>query len=186
MTDLKPITPLGAGAARIHTIGQVTISENPDRSMASLTTRKGKADAVRLVAKTALGLDLPGPGQSTISGDFTAWWTGPDQWMIDADHARYELLAPHIAQAIGPVASVTEQTDGWCRFDLTGSGSVALLERLCPADVQTMQPGQATRTLLHHLGCFVICSTAGFSVLGPRSSAGSLHHALIEAAHSVA
>lgn len=186
MTDLKPITPLGAGAARVDTIGQVTISENPDRAMASLTARKGKADAVRKAAKTALGLDVPGPGQCATSGDFTIWWTGPDQWMIDADHARYELLAAHIAQAIGPAASVTEQTDGWCRFDITGSRSVAMLERLCPVDVQAMKPGQATRTLLHHLGCFVICSTTGFSLLGPRSSAGSLHHALIEAAHSAA
>jgi len=50
-----------------------------------------------------------------------------------------------------------------------------------------MAQGQVTRTRLEHLGCFLICRTKNshFSVFGPRSSAGSLHHALTVAATSV-
>lgn len=185
MTDLKSMTPLGDHQARIDAIGQLTISERPDRALASVTARKGQSKIIAKTVHDALGIDLPGPGRCRTDGDYTTWWMGPDQWMVDADHTQHEWLAAEITRAVGPVASVTEQTDGWCRFDIRGTTCAALLERLCPVDAHAMQPGQATRTLLHHLGCFVICSTTGFSVLGPRSSAGSLHHALCAAAQSI-
>ena len=47
-----------------------------------------------------------------------------------------------------------------------------------------MQPGDATRTVIEHLGTYVIQGTQGMTVLGPRSAAGSLHHALVTAARS--
>jgi sarcosine oxidase, subunit gamma len=82
-------------------------------------------------------------------------------------------------------ASLTEQTDGWVRFDVTGPNLPQLFERLCSYDLRAHTPGSATRTVIEHLGCYVVLrATDLVSVIGPRSSAHSLHHALITAAHS--
>lgn len=107
--------------------------------------------------------------------------------MIEAPHDTHEDLPGQMKSAFGDAASVTEQTDGWVRFDLQGPRCCDALERLCNVNTRTMPSAHVTRTLLEHLGCFLICRThqTHFSIFGPRSSAGSLHHALLIAAKSV-
>ena len=53
-------------------------------------------------------------------------------------------------------------------------------------DLAQASDGSATRTVLEHLGCYLIKRHATLVTLfGPRSSAQSLHHALVVAARSV-
>ena len=81
--------------------------------------------------------------------------------------------------------SVTEQTDAWVVFDLAAADLTPLLERLCNVDFGAVPTGYATRTVMEHLGVYLIKlgpSTA--RIYGPRSSAESLLHALETAAYS--
>ena len=186
MTDLKPITALNGDSAAVETIETLTIRENPDLALASVAARHGAADTVAARLKDALSLSLPAPAHWAAAGDYAAIWLGPDQWMINAEYGTHALLASDLKAIVGDAGSVTEQTDGWCCFDVEGEQLVAAFERLCALDFAQMQPGQANRTTIHHLGCLVVRTEAGASVFGPRSSARSLHHALVEAAYSVA
>ena len=74
--------------------------------------------------------------------------------------------------------------DGWVRFDVTGA-VVDMMERLCPLPVRRMTAGQATRSIVEHIGCLVIRLDAGFALMAPRSYAASLLHALRAAAVAV-
>ncbi len=184
---LKPIPPLAGNTPRTDLFAGLTVTENPDLALASIACRLGQEIAFSAVAKKAFGFALPGPGLVTGMGDYTAFWTGPDQWMVEAAFASHEDIAAILKAALKSMASVTEQTDGWARFDVQGSAAPTVFERLCNLDTRAMENGSATRTSIDHLGCFVICRKRGedFSVLGPRSSAGSLHHAITTAATSV-
>lgn len=185
MLKLKPVTPLGADEPRVDHFSGLTITEITGRALVSLTARNEQADVTRDKAWTLFGIDLPDVSVSVVGNTYSALWIGPESWMIDAPYDGHEDLADQVKIALGDAASVVEQTDGWCRFDLDGSAVTAVLERLCNADVTRMQPGDVTRTQIHHLGCFLWCCDGGFAVIGPRSSAKSLHHALTEAAQSV-
>lgn len=196
MSDLAALTALGGTAPKVETIGAVTLTEMPDVALASLAARLGGKAAMADAAMAYLGASLPGPGTAaigaTVGNPFTVWWSGVEQWMVEAPYASHELLADHLKAAVGAAGSVTEQSDGWVRFDLSTSGAgpgiPAILERLCPVDAHAMTAGATTRTVVEHLGCFILCREAGhlFSIYGPRASAGSLHHALVTAATSVA
>ena len=187
MHKLKPMTALGADAPRVDTIGTVTIGENPDLALASLAARRGQADTLAQAVQAALGLDLPVPGKSTRTEEHAAFWMGPEQWMVTAAHDKHELLAAELKAIVDDAGSVTEQTDGWCCFDVTGPALADLFERLSPAPLRQMAPGDATRTTLEHLGVFLwVQAEDKVAVLAPRSSAGSLHHALTAAAQSIA
>ena len=50
-----------------------------------------------------------------------------------------------------------------------------------------MAKGDISATRLEHLSCFVICKTeqVKFRIMGPRSAAGSLYHAIYTTAISV-
>ncbi len=184
MHDLEQITPLGAAEARVDTHGPVTLTEITDRALASVAARLGREDETVAILTDLLGIVPPAPAR--LAGEMlTAFWTGPDQWMIEAPLTTHEDLAEQLAGRSGAAMSVTEQTDAWCRFDLTGEGLPDVFERLCAADTRAFAGGEAQRTAIDHLGCFLICrAPRHISVLGPRSAAGSLHHALLTAMRS--
>lgn len=171
--------------ARVDTIGSVSISENPGIALASMACRLGCEAKLRAACKSSLGLDLPGPARMVPGAVWSAFWAGPDQWIVMAPFESHEDIAAELKSRVGGSASVTEQTDAWVRFDVAGEGLMDVFERLCPVNVRRMQPGDTVRTMIEHLGVFLLCHALNtFSVLGARSSARSLHNALRTAAVS--
>jgi sarcosine oxidase subunit gamma len=155
-----------------------------DMALASLASRRGREAEVATLAAAA-GLPLPGPRRAAAGAPFSAFWLGPEQWMVEAPHATHEDIVAHLKPVFGDAASITEQTDAWVRFEVAGP-LPPLFERLCNLDLWRFEPGSATRTVIEHLGCYAIRREPDrLTLLGPRSSAGSLHHALLGAARSV-
>lgn len=192
--SLAALAPLGKASPVTERVGGLTITENPDLALASVAMRRGRGADFTARATQLLGFDLPGPGRAAGAAPWHAFWTGPDQWFIEAPFATHEDIAARLKTGLGDAASITEQTDGWARFDVSApeggpaSGLLDMFERLSAIDIRAMLAGMATRSQIEHMGCLVLCRAAGtrFSVLVMRSAAGSLHHALMLAARSVA
>lgn len=184
MHDLIAITPLGATRPRIDNHGPVTLTEVTDRALASVAARFGQEAQTSALIAALIGTPAPGPARMG-GATLTAFWMGPDQWMLSAPVETHEDLAEQVkAQAKG-ASSVTDQTGAWCRFDLSGDGLAEVLERLTNANTRAFTGGEAQRAAVEHMGCFLLChSPRHISVIGPRSSAGSLHHALLTAIRS--
>lgn len=184
MHDLAPLTALGATTLQHDTIGAITIAENPDVALASVAARRTQSGPCATALADWLG--APAPGVAENGGDtLAAFWLGPDMWMLEAPFATHEAMAQDLAQRLEGRASVTEQTDAWVRFDLTGTGLDDMLARLTNLDLATLPARFARRTVIEHIGGYLLRRGAGYSVYGPRSSAGSLHHALCLAARAL-
>ncbi len=184
MADVQAMTALGAREAAVVTVGTVTIAERVDVALASVAARRGRmADLV--TAAAAAAVPLPGPATYERGDLFSAFWVAPEMWFVEAPFATHELIANHLAMAFGDAASITEQTDAWVVFDLAAPDLAPLMERLCNVDYPGVPDGHATRTVIEHLGCYLIRHGRGSQRLyGPRSSAQSLLHALEMAARS--
>ena len=180
---LEPLTALGGTASIEERIGPIRLTERTDVALASVATRRGQEAEVGARAAQA-GIPLPGPGRGEERDPWGAFWVSPDLWMVEAGYETHEDIAAHVKPVFGEAASVTEQTDAWVRFEVEGPLG-PLFERLCNIDLERFVPGSATRTLVEHLGVYVVRRAQDrMTVLGPRSSAGSLHHALTVAARS--
>jgi sarcosine oxidase subunit gamma len=184
--NLTAITPLGGASAQIDSHGTATCTEVTDLALASVAARLGHEKACAAALKTILGTDAPGPGKSAMGDPYTAVWMGPEQWIIGASFSTHEDIEDQMKAALKDAASVTEQSDMWCGYDLSGTGLQSVMELLCNINIRAMAPGDATRTAIHHLGCIVVCGDPDgfFRIIGPRSSAGSLHHAIVTAMKS--
>ncbi len=137
---------------------------------------------MRAAAGTA-GVPLPDPARAQPGDPFGAFWVAPGMWFVEAPFATHEDIVAALKPAFGTCASITEQTDAWVRFDLGSTGLASWLERLSNVDWTAAPDGFATRTVIDHLGCYLIRRSAGEATLyGPRSSARSLLHALDTAA----
>lgn len=183
---LTPLTPLGGTAPREDSFPGLRLRERCDRALASVAARRGREAEVAQALERLAGCPVPGPGGLAAGPAMTLFWTAPQQWFLDAPLATHEDIAERAKAVLGDTASVTEQTGGWARFDLDGPGCLAVLERLVPLDLAMLTGPGAARTLAEHMGVFVLCHEPGraFSVIGARSSAASLHHALTTAAGS--
>lgn len=187
MHDLKRVTALGGAQPRVDQFDHVTITENDGLALASVAARMGREKDCQKALKKLLG-DVPGPGRAQLHDPEAGFWMGPDQWMIGAPRETHEMLADTLKNLLGDAASVTEQSGAWVTFDITGPAMPDLCERLCAVPIRTMTAGDAQRTVIHQLGCFVLrrADDDHIRVLGPRASADTLHHTLLTAAQSVA
>lgn len=187
MHNLRTITALGGTEARIDRFDHVTITENDGLALASVSARMGQEAACHAHLESLLGA-VPGPGRAVLHDPEAGFWMGPDQWMIGAPRDTHELLADDLKARLGDAASVTEQTGAWVCFDVIGPAMPDLCERVCAVPIRRMVAGDAVRTVIHQLGCFVLRRQKDdhIRILGPRASAQTLHHALMTAAHSVA
>ncbi|MCH8465528.1 MAG: sarcosine oxidase subunit gamma, partial [Roseinatronobacter sp.] len=112
----------------------------------------------------------------------------PHGWMVQAPYSAQPDLAGHLRDLFGPCASVTEQTSAWARFDVTGPAPLLaeMFARLCNLDMPQLPDGSARRSVIEHLGCYLLCHDGKIAVYAARSGAQSLWHALQLAARSVA
>ena len=185
MASLQPLTALGKREATTVTHGPLTISERTDVALASVAARKGRANDLSAAAQKA-GVPLPGPATHQPGTPYSAFWVAPEMWFVEAPYASHELIADMLKSALGDAASITEQTDAWVAFDLAAPDLTPILERLCNVDFAKVPQGHATRTVMEHLGVYLVKHGPGAArVYGPRSSAESLLHALETAAHSL-
>lgn len=187
MHNLQPITALGGTDPQIDAYDHVTIAENDGLALASVAARMGHEKACAAILSKLLGA-APGPGKAQLNDPEAGFWMGPDQWMVGAPRETHEMLADTLTDLFGKTASITEQSGAWVCFDVTGPAMVDMCERLCAAPVRKMAAGDAQRTMIHQMSCFVIRrqNADHVRILGPRASARSLHDALITAAHAVA
>jgi len=183
--NLTAITALGELEPRVDEVAGVSLRENVGLALASVAARFGHETACRAHLMSLIG-DVPGPGKAWLHDPEAAFWMGPDQWMVGAPFETHENLADQLKSRFKLSASITEQSDAWVCFDLRGNGMEAVMELLCPIDIRRMRTGDATRTQIHHLGCFVIRRKPfdWVRILGPRASAASLHHAILTAMKS--
>ncbi len=186
--QLEPINALGLSETVDAEIGLVRIVENNANSLASIAIRLGNEKKFSFSARKLLGFALPGPGESASSKTYSAFWSAPNQWFVEASEKSHADIAHILKEELAEMASVTEQTGGWCRFDIEGKTVTSMLERLCMLDMAGMKAGAANRSVIEHIGVFLLCRREheAISVYGPRSMADSLHHALIAAAKSIA
>ncbi len=180
MTDLSPVTAFGTTLPREASFGTLKMTEETGLALASLALTQGAR------VPSPLGLVLPGPGAMSQTEGCGAFWMAPGQWMVFAGGRAEEDFAA-LLSAASPDGSVTEQTDGWVVLDIVVTDIVrvleTLLERLVNLPLASLAPGCATRTVLHHMGVFLLRPRPEqLMILGMRSGAGSLWHAVEQAA----
>ena len=184
MASLQPLTALGKRDATTVTHGALTITERTDIALASVAARKGRMADLTKAAQKA-GVPLPGPASHQQGTPYSSFWTAPEMWFVEAPFATHELIADLLKAALGDAASITEQTDAWVIFDLAAPDLALVLERLCNVDFRAAPKGYASRTMMEHLGVYLVKHGPDKARLyGPRSSAESLLHAVETAAQS--
>jgi len=110
------------------------------------------AEAVRLAAGEALGVELPAlPCRAVTGGERAALWLGPDEWLLLAPEAHADALAAALAAGLRDLPhSLVDVSHRQVALEVSGSAAPALLSAGCPLDLDesTFPAGTCTRTML--------------------------------------
>lgn len=154
------------------TKGAATLAPLDPGPIASIALFPGGEQAVAKGLET-LGLAFPDPGTWTAQGEARIVWTGREQAFLIG------VPAPALEGA-----AVTDQSDGWAGFSLSGPGAEAVLARLVPLDLRlpAFPVGRAARAALNHMSLVLLrAGAAEFELYVFRSMARSAWHELQEA-----
>jgi methylglutamate dehydrogenase subunit D len=154
-------------------VGGAVLEELAIGRLSSVAPFRGRKDAVG----TALGADLPAPGDAVPAAGGRVLWSGIGQWFVQG-------LVPDLTG----LAAVTDQSDAWAGLRLSGADAAEVLARLVPLDLHpdACPPGRVARTLLRHLACLIVPGDEEFEILVMRSFARTAVDDLATAMRAVA
>ncbi len=176
-----------------RTIGDFTLCEAPQTSLVTLAFHQADRTAVAQAMKDSCRLDWPPIGSSSLS----ATGEQPAMRLMALQRDQYWLTwqgeSPaaerQVRSWLGSTrARLTDQSDGWALVTLSGPDVLAVLERLCPLDLNEsgFPIDSIARTVMEHLGTIVVREDQHrFGVFTARSSAASFRHAVENAAMHV-
>ena len=138
MHKLNPINALGGNAAQVDKIGHLTLTENNNLALASVSARLGNEKACNKHLKALIG-DIPGPGRCQLSDPISGYWMSPDSWMIIAPHDTHEDLASDLKSCQKKQRpSPSKRMDGVVSTCM-GKHWNGLAERLCNINIREMR-----------------------------------------------
>jgi len=150
------------------TIGALTLSETVPDTITAVMPFAGQGVAVC----ADLGLALPDPNRTTQQGETVILWAGQNMYLVLNG-------APESAHA-----AISDHSDAWAVFALTGPGGDGVLARLSPIDTRPehFATGHTARTLLGHMNASVTrLSDECLRIMVYRSMAQTAVHDLTRA-----
>jgi len=182
-----PVTLRPGRSGRADGPAGVTVTPFRSLAMAAIAVRRG-ADPARLAA--ALGAVPPERPGCVAIGDALLVWSGPGQWLAlrrDLSGAARFGFAPHLGEALGEAASVTELTGSRLVLRLSGPAVRDALAKLVAIDLdpEAFPPGTAALTNGGYMPVHLWCLPGPqpvFEIACYRSFGDSLADAVLAAA----
>ncbi len=183
---LHPVTPLGGHQ---ETVGRLRLAEAAGLDLVSLAVPNGGDAEFAEAVRRAWDLALPVPGRSLAdAAGRRLVWSGPQQYFLLLPAEPDGDPAARVSAQLGDSAYVTDQSDAWAILRLDGPDLREALARTCPLDLDpdVFGPDSAARTMMEHLGVFIIAlAPDAVLLLSARSSAPDFLHAVRVSAYNV-
>jgi sarcosine oxidase gamma subunit len=124
------------------TLTGCTLHALPRVRITSIAPYPAQADALR----ARLG-GFPVPGEVVTLQGIDLVWAGRDLAFAFGDN---------LPDGMDAFCALSDQSDGWCGFELTGTGAEALLARRLPFDLRNMAAPSVARSVMDHIPVLVI------------------------------
>jgi sarcosine oxidase subunit gamma len=189
MSDLEPNliprAPFAGLSARPSAGRGVIVSDRDGLGFATVLVRKGKSAALAQRLRERFSIELPQGPHRASTGDLALVGIGPEAWLATYEQAG-NTFAVSLAEAVGDLASISDQSDGYALLRLSGPRIRDTLCKLVPVDVHpcAFKIGDVATTVAAHIGATLWRLEDGddgspvFEIAVFRSLAASFWHVL--------
>jgi heterotetrameric sarcosine oxidase gamma subunit len=174
---------------RISGAPGVVAHDRDGLGLAMIIARRGQLEPLAQRICEHYDIELPRGSIRTSAREVAFLGLGPDSWLASKELGGIDFAAS-LRAALGPIASVSDQSDGYAVLRLSGSKVRETLAKLIPVDLhpRTFRAGDGTSTVASHIG-FTLWrledardGSPVFEIAVFRSLAASFWHALSESA----
>ncbi len=185
----SPLADTGPVSTVAETGGAVGISvvEEPAGEIVQVIALRGKTAEVGEAIAAATGIAPMQRPKVATRGGACVLWSGPGQWLVLAKAGS--SIGDQLAKATNGRAAVVDQSGSRSVLRLGGAQVVRTMQKLIGLDVHPdmFRVGDAAMTDLAHVPVHVwrLADENGhpsFAIAAPRSYAGSVWHAVCDAA----
>lgn len=167
----------------------VTVSPRDGLGLATVMVRKGRMDAFRQRVREVYGIDLQVGARRNVAGAVAFIGTGPTTWLAISDVGG-NAFAASLKHALGELASIADQSDGYAVLRLSGPHGRDALAKGFAIDLhdKTFGNGDVAATIVSHIGVTIwrlddaADGSPTFEIAVFRSLAGSFWHWLSDSA----
>jgi sarcosine oxidase subunit gamma len=156
--------------------------------IAKILARKNAATALAQHFQAHFTIPLPTSPHRTSAHDMAVMGIGPESWLAMRENGGNDF-AISLKALLGRFAAISDQSDAYVVFRLTGPKLRIALSKLVPIDIhdRTFKVGDVAETIAGHIGILFwrLDDTAGspvFDIAVARSFSDSLRHALTQSA----
>jgi heterotetrameric sarcosine oxidase gamma subunit len=187
MSQLVAVAPF-EGMPSSGTGGGIVAVDRDELGIASVIARKGKGEALARRVSERFGIELfDGPRRSSTD-NLAFVGIGPGAWIAIHERGR-DALMPALHDAIGDLAALVDQSDGYAVLKLSGLFVRETLAKLLPVDLHpsAFAVGCTASTVAAHMSVTLWHAEDGtdgvaFEIAIYRSFALSFWHALSQSA----
>lgn len=130
----------------------ITICGRRDLGLASLIVRKDLSAALTNRLWEHFALELPKQARRASAGPIALASIRPGGWLASCENG-HQTFAPSLSEAVGDLAAVCDQSDGYAILRLCGAPVPSVLSRLVPIDLdaRAFQPNDVATTVAAHI-----------------------------------
>lgn len=162
-----PVSALGGasfdGFAKVREIGPL--------GMISLRAKglKGLAKAINAVTGTA----VPDVRRIVTTGGKSCAWMSSDEYLLILPYGETQAALATIASALhGEHHLAVDVSDARAVFRIEGADAGQVLRKLCPVDLDRLEPGEIRRTRAAQVAAAIWAEGDGYTLVSFRSVAG--------------
>lgn len=157
--------------------------------LAAVIARRGRCAALAQRVRERCGIELPHGSYRSEAHGIAFAGTGPQAWLAESESEDKGFVVS-LREELGPLASVSEQSDAYAVLRLSGPKVRDTLAKLIPIDLhaRAFKPGDVAATVAAHIGVLLWRlddapdGMPQFDIAVFRSLAASFWHALSQAA----
>lgn len=162
--------------------GFVTVREIGPLGMISLRAKAGTKGLDKAV-KAAVGVKVPAQRRMEWADDRGCGWMSPDEYLLILPYAEVGAALAALAAALkGEHHLAVDVSDARSVFRIEGAKADQVLRKLCPADIDRMEPGELRRTRAAQVAAAFWAGNGGYTLVAFRSVAGYVMGLLSHAA----
>jgi heterotetrameric sarcosine oxidase gamma subunit len=132
----------------------VTLDERTGLGLATVSGRKGQAEALKKAVASAYGVELPDRSRAAHGPSVSFIGYGPGQWLAVSETVANERLARELGDRLRGLASISDQSGGRTVLRISGPGARAVLAKGLPIDLhpRAFAPGSAATSTISLMG----------------------------------
>lgn len=163
----EPVSALNGASFQ----GFATIREIGPLGMISLRAKGLKS--LDKAVKAVTGTKLPAQRRIEIKGDHACAWMSPDEYLLLLPYAEVQAALATLSKALeNQHYLAVDVSDARAVFRIEGDRADQVLRKLCPADLDRLEPGEIRRTRAAQVAAAFWAADGGYTLVSFRSVAG--------------